>query len=1070
MAIHATQRSFSAGELGPMIDSRADLDKWRSGLSVCKNFILNPAGPLRRRMGTKFVAAAKYPDRECRLIGFQASRAEGYCIELGHLYMRFHRNGLPVLTLGLDPYEIATPWTEDQIFDVQMDGVNDLLFMVHEDHPVQILKFFSELDWTIEPMEFDWPTFQDENITPTTLTISDLVDVPVTSTIPFVVTAGAADILSGTLISSGARSVVVNSLDVDPVASPGAYLKLQGSIDGGGTWTDLQTYTVPGTYAGTYTGTLRLIANFYTVNATLSTTVNNPQISKGDTMKVTSSTPIFTPQSVGRYYSIGHQRDDNEIRISLRTWAESAPLKVIGDWTVTTTGTWQGFLFVERSLNDGLSWETVIKRYADEDRNISYEGNEKELVLLRLRFQLVGNYNDSSSATLEASESLIEGVFEVTSFISSTQVNAVVIQPILNANPTRIWRKGAWSAETGFPRTVQWHANRMVFGGTKEQGAAIWFSAVEDYYDFRYGIEDSDAFFRVLGGTQQESIQWMCSRGDLGIGTSGGEWIGASDEDRRIVTPASFSVFLQSNYGGEGIPALVAGNAILYVQSTGRKLREFTFSLADDSYNGADLNQLATHITRGGIRDIALQRQRDTTLWTTNGFGEAPALIYDRAQQVVGWARHTTRGAFESVATVFESGEEDSVYFSVRREINGETVRYIERMVPNQLEMLDSANISDMPFMDSYAEYNGTTTSPGFTTFADFKEKLDALTVVSSLNNVNCYAAIKGACDNIVWSDDDPTVTKVMIVFVDTPNAGISPTSLEVLASLNDNNIVLSWGPNFPGENYSSFSTITGGEVMTEAQLNTQSNILAKLSSLFTPNDKLELCIIIDKLATPADAINFQTIIASLKLAITGLNTHLMTKYDSIGYSLVSMNAAGYVFETTASASTATVVSGLDHLVGESVQILADGVDIPEQIVSGAGTITLEEPAVKVFVGLGYDAYAETLPMTLQLRDGDSQGRFKNINEVILRVWKSVSAEIGPFAGFNGYWEPLVESGRRRISNRPETLMGTLGDLEDWKFIMPGGSDSEACIAVRQTRPFPLNILTIQGVYNVTEK
>ena len=62
----------------------------------------------------------------------------------------------------------------------------------------------------------------------------------------------------------------------------------------------------------------------------------------------------------------------------------------------------------------------------------------------------------------------------------------------------------------------------------------------------------------------------------------------------------------------------------------------------------------------------------------------------------------------------------------------------------------------------------------------------------------------------------------------------------------------------------------------------------------------------------------------------------------------------------TYSGSAATVISGLDHLEGQSVSILADGSTHPNKTVSG-GSITLERSSTKVNIGLGYTSLLQTI-------------------------------------------------------------------------------------------------------------
>lgn len=1071
--VRPSQRSFNAGMLTSWMFSRADVEKFKSGLKYCVNFLLTPFGPLRRRMGFQFSNQAKFSgERKARVIGFQASSQEGYCIELGHLYMRFHKDCAPVVD-GMSIYEIVTPWTEDQLFDIHYESVNDVTFFVHPDVPVQILSYFSETDWTIEPMDFDFPPMMDENLTATTLEITASTDVPIDYNTVFVVTVPGTDLTSDELLCDGAYEVVVNSLT--PGAGPGQYFRLQQSEDGGATWTTRTSITAAGNYTGTFSGVLRLIANDYEVDSTLATQVNSPEISVGDLITVESSTAVFTPEMVGSFFAMTQPREVTEIRLYMRSGGFgpngriSEAISVIGGWTLTTTGVWEGILTVERSRDNGSTWGKVISWEANGDRNISYNSTEKTQCLLRMRF--VGGDEDSKYATLEVDEPNQEGVFRITDYNSPTSVDGIVVVPFVSTDATNMWRQGAWGGASGYPRTVQWHANRIAFGGSRQEPGMLWFSGIEDYYNYKDGTNDDSPFRKSLGGTQQETIQWLASKGVLAIGTTGGEWIGVNGDDQNIVTPTGFGISLQSGNGGARQMAVVANNTILFVQHTGRKLREFSYSVTDNSFGGLDMTQLCIDVTEGGIVDCCLQSQRDTTFWATTGNGKLASMIYERSQSVIGWSLQDTKGEFESVASVFESGEEDSIYVLVKREVAGNPVRYVERMVPGQFQLIEDGNLAMMPYVDSFRTFDGTSTSPGFTDLSDFNEKLQALTPSSNTSLVNGFEAVKAAADQIVWTDS-VDVTKAIILLTDTPNTGASPDATAVQAALLDKDIVLSQGPDFSafGTNaYTAIVTATGGETWTEAEMNTGPAIFTSITTLLsTPNDRLELCFVIDKLATPADTINFQAIITALKAQMTAINTNLLTKFDTIGYSLVSVNALGYVFETVASPTTEAIITGLDHLIGETVQILADGVVIPDQVVTIGGSVTLPEAAAVVHVGLGYTPYFETLPINIQLSDGDSTSNTKRITGVSLRTYRSVNAETAPRRTYSGVWEPLKYSNRNRPDFEAPVPLGSIGDVEIWEFTMQLGNSDNAQFAARVTGPTPLNILEIQPTVEIS--
>jgi hypothetical protein len=99
---------------------------------------------------------------------------------------------------------------------------------------------------------------------------------------------------------------------------------------------------------------------------------------------------------------------------------------------------------------------------------------------------------------------------------------------------------------------------------------------------------------------------------------------------------------------------------------------------------------------------------------------------------------------------------------------------------------------------------------------------------------------------------------------------------------------------------------------------------------------------------------------------------------------------------STYDAAAATVISGLTHLAGETVSILADGGVEPQQVVSNTGTITLSAAASTVHIGLPYNSDAKGMPLAMEAVQGLGQGVLKNIGKANLRVYQSSSLKVGP--------------------------------------------------------------------------
>jgi hypothetical protein len=163
--------SFNAGELSARLESRPDLDKYGSGCRTLENFTLMPYGGVNRRPGSVFIAAAKHANKKCRLISFNFSTTTNFVLEFGDQYVRFFSNGVQVQVAGL-PYEVASPYLEAELFDIQWVQINDVMYIVHPLHPVHKLSRLSDTNWTLAEVQWTFPAALPQNISATTITPS----------------------------------------------------------------------------------------------------------------------------------------------------------------------------------------------------------------------------------------------------------------------------------------------------------------------------------------------------------------------------------------------------------------------------------------------------------------------------------------------------------------------------------------------------------------------------------------------------------------------------------------------------------------------------------------------------------------------------------------------------------------------------------------------------------------------------------------------------------------------------------------------------------------------------------
>jgi len=175
---------------------------------------------------------------------------------------------------------------------------------------------------------------------------------------------------------------------------------------------------------------------------------------------------------------------------------------------------------------------------------------------------------------------------------------------------------------------------------------------------------------------------------------------------------------------------------------------------------------------------------------------------------------------------------------------------------------------------------------------------------------------------------------------------------------------------------------------------------------------------------------------------------------------------AGITLTPTADENGRRVVcSGLTHLAGKTVQVLADG-SPEEHVVSSAGTFNLDFPASKAIVGLGYVSAMCPLPMETDMQQtGTTLGKRRAYGKCVLRMYRSVG---GAYAAtkLDGMWDPegWQNADFYELPFLPEkwgeACQPYSGDLE---ISLPAGQDPDTSIWIKQDKPLPLRVVSIMA-------
>ena len=638
--------NFRAGELSPRLEGRIDLDKYNEGAQTLQNMLVFPQGGVTRRPGTYFAGAAK-DGGKVRLIHFEYSDEQSYVVELGANYMRFFKDG----------------------------GI----------------------------------------LTEATVNITGA-----TQANPVVVTAASHGFSNGdrVIINSVVGMSQLNNREFTVANQTTNTFELSG-ING----TGFDAYTSGGTVAKIVEVTTTYsVTDIFDINYAQSADVIYMAHKDHAPAKLTRTTATsFALTDVD--FTDGPYLDENITSTTLYASADT------GSVTITASAS----LFTSADVGRLIRFREVLEITYDEwATSTSYANNSFVRFDGHVYKQVTGS-TQTSGNTPPVHTSGTEtygaidweyrhddtGYAKITGFTSATVVTATVqtddggisVLPhntVGSSNATKRWSLGAFGGDQGFPKAVAFYEQRLYFAGTTGQPQTIFGSVSADFENHTPGTNDDDALNFTIASDQVNVIKHILPGRFLQILTTSAEFTLSGGQGTQPVTPTNVNILRETTFGSSGVRPLRAATSTILIQKGQEKVKEITFDERQDGLAGVDLTILADHITRGGLSDMVWQQEPELIVWFVHTDGRLIGLTYDRANNAVGWHTHPIGGSgtVESITSVPE-GSEDTVYMSVKRTINGATVRHIEYMKP----IYFGSTVEDAYYVDGGLTYSGSATT-----------------------------------------------------------------------------------------------------------------------------------------------------------------------------------------------------------------------------------------------------------------------------------------------------------------------------------------------------------------------
>lgn len=719
------QTGFSAGELSADLYARVDLAKYFIGAALLRNFFVNYRGGASNRPGTIYSEQAKDSDNPVRMIPFQFSTEQTYALEFGNLYMRPHKG-------TFDPG--SGQWKPGPVLEAAKN-----ITSVSQSTSAVVTSAshgYVEGDWAfiedVEGMtEVNNRTYIIGTTASNTFAIKDLFGSAIdSSAYGTYTTAGTVSRLYTLTTPYQGDDLALlkftQNADIMTLTHPD-YQQRDLTRSGDADWSlttvaFASAIAAPTGLTASATGGTSYYLN-YTVTALNETTGEESQ----------ASTP----------YSINV--DGGALNVTL-TWnaVTSATAYNIYRAPITngTTPPPNTSLFGRISTVFGYD-ATTFKDGFTLSSNIIHNPTDFSLSPPQARSPLdagpiasITVTNGGSGYTMGATATVSDpsgtGATLTVTTASGTVSSIAVTTPGDNYSNATVIITGvgstgssatatATTTASNFPSCSTYFQQRQVYAGSDSYPETFWTTktGLRKNMDVSVPSRDDDAITATIASLQVNRIRHMVPIAQgLILLSSGGAWQVSSGNAGGAMTPSSTIVQPQAYNGANDVAPLIVNQNILYIQDKGTFVRDLSYDFYANIYTGRDVSMLASHLfIDREISEWAWGDEPFKLAWCVRDDGKMLSLAYVRDQEVSAWSRHDTKGLFKSVCAINE-GNESAIYLVVERLVNGQRLKYVERMASRHFHdqtlawFLDSALINEFTYPAgtlSFTEVNGST-------------------------------------------------------------------------------------------------------------------------------------------------------------------------------------------------------------------------------------------------------------------------------------------------------------------------------------------------------------------------
>lgn len=639
--VFTLQANMNRGEITPYLHARADIEHYAAGLALARNVVPLRFGGITRCPGTMFGGETKSQvDADTTVwIPFRFNRQQVYAVETGDLYFRFWviENGVPAqIELAGTPVEVVSPYATADLPNINWVQSSDVLYLFCDGYVPRKLTRNSETSWSLSTYASEDGPYLDINVTSTTLTPADTGHATpkmTSNTTPasYVISVSGGDTSAYLLFDRNKPGNVT----IDAGSSGWVKVDL-----GSGNAKVVDAYWI--TSAKDNTRYDDMFTQWTLEGSNDDVTYATLDSQDGQTGWAGTETRYFEfeNQTAYRYYRLsisgGGGDDGSDVDCAEIALHQAASDQTSFNLTASSV----------TGINEGAGFQD-----SDVGRPIRLFGSD--------------------------------GVWRTAIIASRTSTTVVKVtigrHALPDKSPILLWRLGAWSTESGWPKLGAIYEDRLIGIGTDSDPIGGWGSKIAEYADHGISdplVDDDAVSWRLTGGELNEAV-WALPGRDLLIGTGGALRAVGRNDNNKAFSPTNIRQRVETAVSCAPVKPVQVGDMTLLIDADYIRLYEAAYTYEREGYVAKEASTLNEHLFAFGVEQIAWQKNPHNLLWSRLSDGRLLCSVYDRDQQVFGTSLIDIGGVVESILALPGNRRTD-LFLIVKRTVNGSTARYVE--------------------------------------------------------------------------------------------------------------------------------------------------------------------------------------------------------------------------------------------------------------------------------------------------------------------------------------------------------------------------------------------------------